>query len=279
MMSWTRRYSMITGVALILLANLIALLGVMFNRSGLADSTLQLSQRELQIPYRRTQNNDNNGISLGLQWRLLGSVNQYQQYRGNDPGWLDKAKLASLGFNVSMPIDTERGRTAYQKQLSKPVFLVMEFDGPAYQQSIELAKQEDADDSKKKAEDDKKKNQPTALSQELNLNSRLFIVDASSDREMLRAKYPDTHHYSIVRGQIQPKVNYNKEKQPLMTGYIKDVSAQSINVPFEFRDVFEPTLRKSQKYGYAGNDKLPSIEATVAFGRRLEPWIVAASTK
>ncbi|MDB5766741.1 MAG: hypothetical protein JWQ61_1555 [Collimonas fungivorans] len=278
MMKWTRRYSMITGVALILLTNLVVLLGVRFNHSGLADSTLQLSQRELRIPYRWRQNNDNNGISLMLQWRLPGSLNEYQQYN-NSPGWLDKAKLASLGFNVSMSIDTDRGRTTYQKQLSKPVFLVMEFDGPAYQQSIELAKKADADDSKKKAVDDKKKDQPTALLQELNLNSRLFIVDASLDREMLRAKYPDTRRYGIVRGQIQPRVVYDKEKRPLMTGYVKDVSAQSINVPFEFRDVFEPIQKKNQKYGYADNDKRSSFEATVAFGRRLEPWIVAASTK
>lgn len=278
MMNWTRRYSMITGVALILLTNLVVLLGVRFNHSGLADSTLQLSQRELRIPYRWRQNNDNNGISLMLQWRIPGSLNEYQQYN-NGPDWLDKAKLASLGFNVSMPIDADRGRTAYQKQLSKPVFLVMEFDGPAYQQSIELAKKADADDSNKKAVDDKKKNQPTALSQELNLNSRLFIVDASLDREMLRAKYPDTRRYGIVRGQIQPRVIYDKEKQPLMAGYVKDVSAQSINVPFEFRDVFEPIQKGNQKYGNADNDKRPSFKATVAFGRRLEPWIVAASTK
>ncbi|AMO96144.1 hypothetical protein CFter6_3511 [Collimonas fungivorans] len=206
-------------------------------------------------------------------------MNEYQQYSANGPGWLDKTKLASLGFNVSMPIDTDRGRTAYQKQLSKPVFLAMEFDGPAYRQSIELAKQEDADSSKKKAVDDKKKDQPTALSQELNLTSRLFIIDASLDRETLRAKYPDTRHYGIVRGQIQPRVVYNKEKQPLMAGYVKDVSAQNINVPFEFRSVFEPMQKMNQTYGYADNDKRPSFEATVAFGRRLEPWIVAASTK
>lgn len=279
MRNWTRRYSMITGVALILLTNLIVLLGVIFNHSGLAESTLQLSQRELRVPYRWRQSNDNSGISLRLQWRYPGSLNEYQQYGDNDPGWLDKAKLASLGFNVSMPLDTDRSRATYQKQLSKPVFLAMEFDGPAYQQSIELAKKEDADDAKKKAGDDKKKNQPTALSQELNLNSRLFVVDASLDREMLRAKYPDTRHYSIVRGQIQPRVTYNKEKQPLMTGYIKDISAQSINVPLEFRDVFEPMQKRNQEYGYADNDKRPPFEATVAFGRRLEPWIVAASTK
>ena len=278
-MNWTRRYSMITGVALILLTNLVVLLGVRFNHSGLADSTLQLSQRELRIPYRWRQNNDNNGIALMLQWRLPGSLNEYQQYNNNGPGWLDKAKLASLGFNVSMPIDADSGRTIYQKQLSKPVFLVMEFDGPAYQQSIELAKKADADDSKKKPDDGKKKDQPTALSQELNLNSRLFIVDASLDREMLRAKYPDTRRYSIVRGQIQPRVVYDKEKRPLMTGYVKDVSAQNINVPFEFRDVFEPIQEKNQKYGYADNDKRPSFEATVAFGRRLEPWLAAASAK
>ena len=156
-MNWPRRYSIITGIALIFLTNIVALLGVAYNHSGTPDSTLRLTQRELQIPYGSRLGIDNNGISLRLHWRMLGSMNQYQRYGENDPGWLDKAKMASLGFNVGMPIDTERSRTTYQKQLSKPVFLVMEFDGPAYQQSIELAKKKDADDSMKKERDDKTK--------------------------------------------------------------------------------------------------------------------------
>jgi hypothetical protein len=277
MTSWTRRFTIIAGVGLILLTNLVALLGVAFNHSGVPDSTLQLSQRELEIPYHWRKNSDNSGIALRLLWRFPGSRNEYYQYGDNDPGWLDQGKLASLGFDVAMPINTDRGQAMYRKQRSKPVFLVMELDGLAYQQSIELAKKEDEADPKKK--DGNERARPSALSQELNLNSRLFVVDAGLDREALRAKYPDTRHYSIVHGKIRPNIIYSKEKQPLMSGYINVVGAQSINVPLEFRSIFEPMQKRNQKFDYGAVDKRTAFEATVAFGRRLEPWIAAASVK
>jgi hypothetical protein len=176
----TRRFSIIAGVALILLTNLIALLGVAFNHRGSPNSTLQLSQREFQHLDRWRGNSDNSGISLRLKWRVLGALHEHYHYPNDDPGWLNKAKLASLGFDVAMPISTERGQAAYGKQLSKPVFFVMEFDGPAYQQSIELARKSDEDDTKR-VEDGNRARRATSLPQELNVNSRLFVVDAGLD--------------------------------------------------------------------------------------------------
>ena len=278
-MNWPRQYVMLTGIVVILLANLAALLGVAYNRNGARDSTLKLSQRELEIPYRSSFNSDNNGISLRLKYRFLGARNPYQRYDEIDPGWLDKAKLASLGFNVDLPIDTERSRTTFERQFSKPVFLVMELDGPAYQQSIELAKKKDAEELIKKEADRETKNQPVALIQEMAMNSRLFVIDAGLDREVLRAKYSDRVRYCLVHGKIQPKVITNKEKQPFMTGYVKNVSVQSINVPLEFREVFEADQKKNLGNGYVDSGKSPPFEATVAFGRRLEPWILAVLKK
>lgn len=279
MMNWTRRTTLIAGVALILLTNMAALLGAAYNQGGEPTSTLQLSERELQLPYWRG-NKDNSGITLDLRWRSSGTSNTVSPYDDDDPAWLDKAKLASLGFDVSMPIDTDPQRAIYRKQLSKPVFLALEFDGPAYRHVIELAKKRDAEDLEKNEGTDPKKVRPTALSQELNLASRLFVVDAGLDSEKLRAKYPDTHHYCIVRGQIQPSVIRDEEKRPLMTGYIKDVAAQSINVPLEFRHVFVPILQKrNANFAYEENEKRPKFDATVAFGKRLEPWLAAASSK
>ena len=278
-MNWSRRYSIITGVVLVLVANLTVLLGVAYNHSGMPDSWLSLTQRELEIPYQSSFNSENNGNSLRLKYRFPGAQNPYQRHDEIDPNWLNKAKLASLGFNVDLPIDTNRSRTTFEKQLSKAVFLVLEFDGTAYQQAIELAKKKDAEDLMKKEADGDTKNQPVALIREMTMNSRLFVIDAGLNRNVLRAKYPDRLRYCIVHGEIQPRVIYNKEKQPFMTGYAKDVSAQFINVPSELRGVFEAGQKKNLDDGYVANDKLPSFEATVAFGRRLEPWILTASKK
>ncbi|WP_040066186.1 DUF4824 family protein [Pseudomonas batumici] len=271
MMNWTRRHSLIAGVGLILITNVIVLLGVVYNKSGTPDSVLKLSQRELLVPYGGREGTDNSGMSLRLLVRSTGPFNM--GFSGEEGGavWFDKAKLAELGFDVSAPIDTEQGRSYYRKQRSRQAFLVLEFNGRAYQQAIELARKMEAAELNKK--------QPTTLAREQNTSSRLFIVDAGVNRETLRAKYPDTTQYSIVRGQVRLMV-YTHDKQAMLTGYVNKMGVENINVPFAFRSVFEPMQRTIQENGYsASNDGSPSFEAAIAFGKRLEPWIVTVSEK
>ncbi|MFJ2366719.1 DUF4824 family protein [Pseudomonas sp. NPDC087697] len=271
-MNWTRRHSLIAGVGLILITNVIVLLGAIYNKSGTPDSVLKLSQRELQVPYGGREGTDNSGISLRLLLRSTGPFDVGFPGEEGSAAWFDTAKLTELGFNVSAPIDTEQDRSYYRKQRSRQVFLVLEFNGRAYQQAVELAKKVEPDELKKK--------QPTTLAKEQNTSSRLFIVDAGVNREILRAKYPDTTQYSIVRGQIQLMVIYRKNKQAMLTGYVNKIDAENINVPFAFRSVFEPMQRTVQKSSYsAENDGRPPFEAAIAFGKRLEPWIVTVSTK
>ncbi|EJM53220.1 DUF4824 family protein [Pseudomonas sp. GM48] len=272
MMNWTRRHSFIAGVGLILIANVIVLVGVIYNRSGVPDSVLKLSQRELQVPYSGRWNADNSGMSLKLLLRSTGPLNVGGSGEEGNAALFGKVKLAELGFDVSAPIDTEQGRSRLRKQRSRQVFLVLEFNGRAYQQAVELAKKIEVDELNKK--------QPTTLAREQNASSRLFIVDAGVNRETLRAKYPDTAQYSIVRGQIRLMVIYGHNKQTMLTGYVNKMGVERINVPIAFRSVFEPMQRIVQKNSYsAENDGRPPFEATIAFGKRLEPWIVTVSTK
>ncbi|NWB96912.1 DUF4824 family protein [Pseudomonas gingeri] len=271
MMNWTRRYSLIAGVGLILITNVIVLLGVAYNKSGPPDSVLKLSQRELQIPYGGGGDTDNSGMSLRLLVRSTGPFNMGEPGEEGSAAWFDKAKLAELGFDVSAPIDTEQGRDYYRRQRSRQVFVVLEFNGQAYQQAVEFARKVEAAELNKK--------QPTTLAREQHSSSRLFVVDAGVNRETLRAKYPDTTQYSIVRGQVQLAV-YSYNKQAVLSGYVRRMSVENINVPFTLRSVFEPLLRTLQKSGYSGSDGgPPPFEAAIAFGKRLEPWIMTVSTK
>ena len=272
MIAWSRRRTLIAGVSLILAVNAIALSGVAYNRSGEPECTVQLSERELQAP-GRWKNKENSGVALSLRWRVDGGTGAQEAYYGyGSAAWLDKAKLAALGFDVAQD-QNPAGRT-FKQQQTKEVLLVLELDGQAYRQSLERAR--------KKADDEEKLNEANPgnkefaqrmkaakerLMREELENTRLFAIDAGLDAQALRAQYPDRAHFLIVRGQIRPQ-QVTRNRQERLTGSISAISVSQINVPVEF----QPVLMQTEQ-----PNKLARFKATVAYGKLLEPWIVALS--
>lgn len=284
----TRTRFIMAGIALILTANLVALAGVAYNHSGDAESILKLSQRELSLPYYAINQHDNSGISLSLRWRTLhAGVDtpdefgmHYPGWRGA-PAWLDQAKFAALGFDVSMPVDSTEGRLHYNKLLSKEVLLVLELDGAAYQSALAHAKETaEREQSLFAANPDHPKLKERAKAaydrhmQEAQENSRLFAIDAGLDTPALRAKYTDRTRYLIVRGQVRPQLNEIDHKLHL-SGYINRLSIDEVNVPLSFRPIFLPMLRESGRRAQS----TPHYEVTLRYGKRLEPWITAVHAK
>ena len=100
------------GLGLILASNAIAPAGVWYNRSGEPQAQLQLSEREIQLPYDSwLRGEENSGLRLQLAWREADAT----------WSWLDEAKLRELGF---APSDLGRGA-------ERPLWLVLELDGPS----------------------------------------------------------------------------------------------------------------------------------------------------
>jgi hypothetical protein len=285
-MTWSRKHTLIAGLGLIALTNAVALVGVVYNRSGGPETTLRLTQRELRTPYRWYGNRENSGLALSLIWRVLSERSPEVQIdgyvgTGGTPAWLDKAKMEALGFDVSAPAAYSdlRRQMRYEKQLSREVLLVLEMDGPAYRRSLELAAQYLAREEAKLASNPgdtglgtRVKNIREALERETSGNSRLFVVDAGLEPSELRAKYPDTSRHAIVRGQVR-LVSFAVPTAGI--GNIRGLSIESINVPFALRDVFGGA---AQIVEVDQRNRAP-FEATVAFGKRFEPWITAAAKK
>ncbi len=288
-MTWSRTRTFIAGVTLILVTNIAVLAGVAYNRMDTPESTLALTQRELGLPYSLGFEGENSGFALKLKWRVLneeanddtGPMIGYMG-TGGTPAWLDQAKLVALGFDVLKSENVAGGRMHYAKLLSKEVLLVLELNGSAYQAALErtrrhLQKQESllvANEGKKEFEV-RLKNAKQHLEREELQNSRLFVVDAGTEVDTLRAKYPDRVRYAIVRGEVQPHLTANKTGSRL-SGYIGDLSIDQINVPLAYRQVFEPILKST---GRGQPHPSSPYVVTVAFGKRLEPWITAASGK
>ncbi len=271
-MKWT--YPLIAGGALILLSNAVVLLGAGYNRSGEAESQLQLTQRELQHSSWR-EGKDNSGITLELNWRVAqpkqGKYDRYYNGKwGEPPTWLNKAKMEELGFDLVKLASTSEN-VRHDDAQSREVLLVLELNGQAYQQTLQRAK-EYAEQSKgllagsSKSEElmERVKDAEENYQHEQNQGSRLFVIDAGLDVQKLRAVYPDRTRYAIVHGLVRPRTEWEMKNKTGIDGNITELHAELIHVPLAYRQVFNNPVE---------------YEVTVAFGQRLEPWITGASGK
>jgi hypothetical protein len=283
-LTWTREHTLAAGVALIALTNAIALGGVAYNRNGEPESVLKLTQRERWEHHGSGLDRDSGGLQLSVRWRVLAADADdayYADFQGQ-PKWLNEAKLAQLGFDVSAPPAAREAGWRYHRQLPREALIVLELDGPTYQKALQRAHERAATEASKGAQTGKTgpgtpaQQAATFLKHEQTTNSRLFAVDAGRDARALRAKYPDRTRYAIVQGKVRPTYQSHRAKQPpRWTGYIEVVENLRVNVPLEFRKAIESAPRSIPSAGVPGDG--PAFEVTVAFGRRFEPWIVAAS--
>lgn len=183
--------------------------------------------------------------------------------------WLNKAKMAELGFDVvKLSATSENGRH-YKESLSREALLVLELNDQAYQHELKRAR-DYAEQSRillatnpgSKEFKQRVKNAEKYYKNEEKTNSRLFVIDAGVDLLKLRNLYPDRTRYAIVHGLIHPGTMQEKN-ETLVWGNISELHAERINVPLNYRQVF---------------DTVAPYEVTIAFGKRLEPWITAASS-
>jgi hypothetical protein len=281
MTTWTRGRTLLVGVVLILLTNALALGGAWWNRSGEAESQLLLTERELMLPYRGYRHAENSGLALRLGWRMPDELNEnYSSHAGSRgvPDWFDAERMAALGFKIPAGELNSEAQRRYERQLPREVLVVLELAGPAWQAALARARENAARhaaaadvnaDSKDFA--NRAKRAQEALQREEHANSRLFAIDGGPDLATLRARYPDRSRFMIVTATVKPRVLL-RDKEKWLAGYLADISFKRINVPFALRPVLERLTSDPQNKGDEG---VPRFEASLAVGRRLEPWITS----
>jgi len=282
--AWSRTRTLVAGVALIAITNAVALVGVAWNRSGEPESELTLTQRELRWPYSYGFDEEGAGLALDIRWRVLtaGQADlDYFNYHGA-PEWLDRAKLESLGFDLSRRSSAARMDRRYERLLPREALLVLELDGPAFQQALERARERvakeaarEAAGSGKKGSRDPAQSAAEQLKREETSGSRLFAVDAGLDAAALRAKYPDRARYAIVKGIVRAQFNRNRSGEGEFTGHVENLVNRQVNVPIEFRRAIG-SVPRTAAWKEMAQEGSP-FQITVAFGKRFEPWIIAAS--
>ncbi|MFO1324723.1 MAG: DUF4824 family protein [Burkholderiales bacterium] len=285
-----RRWGTGAGVALILATNAIVLGGVAYNRSGVPESTLRLTQRELAPPYEWGMASENSGLSLRIDERVAAArsippspgteIAAEEWYAGRgEPNWLDDAKLATLG------IDAKAMRARYGARrggapMAKEVLFVLELDGPAYAESLARARRIADEEAATAAANPgnerlavRAKNAAQNARLEEQERTRLFVVDAGLDRDALRVQYPDRQRYAIARGILRP-FDAPAGKPAV---WVDRLSVGDVNVPYAFRQPLGALIDADRM---RGRQRTPSpFEASVAWGQRLEPWIVVAKVR
>ncbi|XCN71196.1 MAG: DUF4824 family protein [Candidatus Electrothrix aestuarii] len=266
------------GFILVIGVNIAVLSGVAVNRSGTPEAEIFLTERELPLSWQWVK--ENSGVALQLTWRIISQDKESTHYnRWGTPAWFNADKLEELGFKIDSYLRSEEQKFGSRRFVAKQVFLVLENDGELYQEAVrraELFLEKKQEAVRLNSGDEKLRDELERAEQQLQRErmsaSRLFVLDAGLDSKELREKYQDKTRYIITKGVVQPGYMYTKEREEIF-GLIKEISKERIHVPLEFRKTLETALARNKVT--SSDERPPRYQVKLAYGRRLEPWIVS----
>jgi len=245
------------AAAVVCLTNIGALALAGLNRTGTPGSELTLTERELRLVH----DSDSTATTLQL---------MFVQRFDPEGEWLTCPVLERLGVSCAPPPPgTDMGRW-YARQPERRAYVVLEYDGPAWQAYREREKRRQEEMRRTYAA-----SAPEDLDAVLDGYSRLVAIDADKDADVLRDRYPDKSRYLIVdaRVSIYGRTVAGGNAQVRLSGTITRASPSTINVPKPYSAIFSAMTGSS----YAPSaEHSPRYWVTVRYGRFHEPWILNA---
>lgn len=251
------------AIALVIIVNAALLAGVAWNRFGEPEAVVELTERELALPYGGWGSRENTGISLSI------------RRTGREQGWLDRDKLAELGFDVDRYTGGERHR---RRPIERRAYVALEYDGPAFEALLaeRVRKVETAREDLEAGEIDHRQVEvfEAELERYATARSRLVAVDAAVDAETLRERYADSERHVVMRALVRMRAvtTPNRAQAVGIQGRISRLLPGRVHVPRRFHDALD---RATSGKGRAdvGDHEPPRYRVTLAFGRSAEPWI------
>jgi hypothetical protein len=248
-----RRTGLICAAAVVLAANIFALIRVAGNRAGSPLATIELTERELPL---QNLDPDNSGAVVRLAW--------------SEPAPFPNPTLArqdmeAAGFDFAFPPGTRREDIGL---LSREAYVALEYQGRLWEQAVEQAKSAPKGSELPAARTQPGPSRPVVDPQ---FASRLYVAGASSDPEDLRRRFPDPTRYLIVRALLRARIDEVKDPQTDQVtslefgGYVGEVLPSMIFVPLPHGKLLASL---PQKTGHA-----PRYAITLRYGRSYEPWV------
>ncbi|MDH5392086.1 MAG: DUF4824 family protein, partial [Gammaproteobacteria bacterium] len=267
----------IIAAALLLLVNVFVLGGAAYNRSGDPVASLQLTERELSLPYRFYRE-ENSGLALRLNWKVapnFSEKNRYNRYglsNYTNPDWLTEDKLKTLDIDLEKAKANKKD-SGYQRFDSEEVIVVLEYDGKAFQQILNKA-ENDIKQYRASAEKDadnedvmrQLKQQEESLASLKLTASRLIAIDAGLELKTLKQKYNDSNKYLMLRGEIRPYWSGDEIK-----ARIQQLYTSQVHVPLPYsKTINEIINREKTNNNYNSRKEKPRYQVELNLGKKLE---------
>ncbi len=288
------RSGLILLIVIVLATNAFILVGVARNRSGEPDARIELTERELGLPFEWEERigSENTGLALRLRWNVRGSDHGYV----GGPEWFDERKLEELGFDCSVPVTEPQAADRYGRMLTRETYAVLEHDGDSWKEWL-ATREAEIDDRARKVERREEtakslEEDRTSLERSRRTMSRLFLIDVGNDPAALRTRHPDKGHIiiapALVRLLFIPKTHVPEnrsapDKPAKVRGSIVQILVSEMHVPRAMRRFLDEVradpkaelVQRTISVPYvAPEDREPRYAATLQYGRRYEPWVV-----
>ena len=261
--------------AVVLVTNGALLALVALNRSGEAEATIELTEREIRLT---PGDSDNTGVVLTLAWRP--SSESLRSLWSRYP-WFDQAKLESVGYDCHLPLSDPKADRHYGtlRMVSRPAFVVLELGGEPWQKEVEreiaqaeLARSETGTQGAGAPEAARARTDDV-----LARSSRLVAVDVGPDAAELRRRYPDRSRHIVTRGLVSLVfVPRSDSAAPRLVGTIDDILPDTVYVPRAFRTPGDVLSTKPDQNDWPSTmlKHDPRYRVTLAYGKALEPRVV-----
>jgi hypothetical protein len=246
----TRRSLLLAAALIVCVTNTVALGLGLLNRRGATTEAITLTERELPII---TAGPESTATILRLAWTSpVGESFPCE-------------KIRPLGFTCP-----ERPLSSGSRELDQPPrngYVVLEFDGPAWQRVRERA---EADVAQQAAQN------PTITPNRwwLRQTTHLVAIDVGGDVNALRRTYSDASRYLITMGRISAHPVSVAGPPGLMTlnGVIIGLMPSTINVPLPLSSKVREAA--ALHAGIPTESWTPRYTVTLRYGRFVEPWVV-----
>jgi len=235
---------------LALVLTIAGLLGCGAWNRGATLQRLTVTEREVGLPWhwRNAVDDDEGMLRLRIEW-------QRRDEPLDERTWLTEDKLREIGLDVSIPAGAPEAQRHYGRALPKIAWVVLEYDGPAWQEIDRRRRLRTSD----------------AVTRAPIETSRLVPIDAGLDRETLTRRHANARTLILPAMFGVAYVSPDAPGGPLVYGYVRSLVMQEVTMPRRSRSALADL--RGRDADSASTPSPPRFEVDLAVGRLGFPWV------